>query len=518
MRVRLYILLFTMFLSSVLLSCGSTTSASISFEPTTHDFGSINIEESAQIDIIVSNKRKDSVTLTRITINNFEFYIIKGGTPSTYVPGRTDHIITVQYSPRLPGGIKNGILKIEYNFGLKPLIMEIPLTGTAIPVPKINVNPTAYDWQDLLIRTTKTKDFVIRNIGTASLNVYSLIISGTDASLFTITAGSTGATIDPQNFFTITVEFAPLSVGNKSAILEFQHNAINLASPISINLEGHCFDIPIFEIDPPSVFDFQKIAKGDSKTETFTISNLGGEDLVMNSILNATAFTVTAGKAPFTVVPGDTHNIEITFAPTTLGITNKSLTFVHNAPTNPDTLQVKGEAFRGLPYVEDFESTAKGQIPSGWTISRDTGSNTSGTQWNWQVDDGTSKNTNNTGGSGKFATADSDRFLSALYKDYLTSPVIDCSTYTTGTVSLEFDGNLQVITPNEIGRVEIYDGADWQILEDWNSDWTITGEHKSYDITQYALGNADMKIRFYYENPLQFMYYFQVDNIEVTRN
>ncbi len=518
MRVRLYILLFTVFFSSVFLSCGSSTSVAIRFTPESHDFGPINIEESAQVDIIVSNKKTDSVTLTKISINNFEFYIIRGGTPSTYVPGKTDHIITVQFSPRLPGGDKNAILTIEYNFGTKPVIKEINLSGEAIPVPKISINPTSYDWQDILIRTTEKKDFVIRNIGTAFLNVYAPTISGTDAALFTMTAGSTGATIDPQDSFIISIEFAPVSVGNKSAVLEFQHSGLNVASPISVTLEGLCFDIPIFNIDPPSPFDFKKIARGDTKTETFTITNTGGEDLVVNSIVNATDFTVTAGKAPFTVTPGNNHDIEITFLPSTLGIVNKSLTFIHNAPTNPDILRVSGEGFRGLPFSEDFEATAKGQLPTDWTITRDTGSNTAGSQWNWQVDDGSDRNTNNTGGSGKFVTADSDRFLSAFYKDYLTSPKIDCSTYSTGTVTLEFDGNLKVITPNEIGRVEIYDGADWQILEDWNMSWTDTGEHKSYDITQFALGNADMKIRFYYENPILFMYYFQIDTIEITRN
>ena len=203
-----------------------------------------------------------------------------------------------------------------------------------------------------------------------------------------------------------------------------------------------------------------------------------------SSFINATDFTVTSGKAPFTVTPGNTHDIEVTFLPSTLGIVNKSLTFIHNATTSPDILRVRGEGFRGLPFTEDFEGTAKGQLPTDWTVTRDSGSTTTATE-TWQV-----------GGSGKYVTADAYHFVSFYYKDYLTSPKIDCSTYSTGTVTLEFDGNFKTIMTNEVTRVEIYDGADWQILEDWNVSWTDTGEHQSYNITQYALGNADMKIRY----------------------
>ena len=251
------------------------------------------------------------------------------------------------------------------------------------------------------------------------MNVFAPSISGTDAAIFTITDGDTGGTVLPQATLTITVEIAPLSTGNKSAVLEIQHDGVNEASPLNVNLAGNCIDIPIFEITPASPFDFQKVAKGDTKTETFTVANIGGKDLTITAIAVAGDFAVTAGNAPFTITSGNTHNVEITFAPQSMGAANENIVFTSNALTSPDTLAVSGEGFRGLPFEEDFEGTANGQIPTDWTITRDSGSNTAGTNWNWQVP---SWNPYQKINGTKIVVADSDHFASARYANSIFAP------------------------------------------------------------------------------------------------
>ncbi|MCD4657994.1 MAG: choice-of-anchor D domain-containing protein [Planctomycetes bacterium] len=510
MKMRLNVLLIVVIFSSLLISCTSTA-VSVKFSITKHDFGTVNIGEFSAIDIIITNKKIDPLTLTQMSTNIAEFNIIAGGTPGTMIQGKADHIITVQFVPDLPGGIKDAILQIDYDFGTKPKIKEISLTGQAVPVPRIEVDPTTKDWGDVVINNTETQDFIIENTGTSDLTVFSANLSGPDASIFAITAGNVGGTIAPQDILVVTVEITPITTGNKSAVLEIEHDGVNEGTPLNIDLVGNCIDIPIFEIAPPSPFDFQKASLGDTKTETFTISNVGGRDLTITAIAVAGDFTVTAGNAPFTITAGNSHTVDIRFAPQSVGIVNENIVFTNTAPTSPDTLEVTGEGFRGLPFTEDFESTAIAQIPTDWTITRDSGSNTAGTQWSWQVP---SWGSNTTGGSGKFVICDSDRFANAIYRDYIVTPTIDCSSYSTGTVTLEFDMHFDYLSA-DTAKVEVYDGATWHTLQTWTSDTT---GHKSFNITTHALSNSDLKVRFYYSNTMTWMWYFKLDNVEITRN
>ncbi len=510
MKVRLSVLLIALFFASMLISC-DTSSPSVKFSVSKHDFGAINIGDVATVDIIITNKKSDPLTLTQMSTNNAEYIIISGGNPGTVIQGKAEHTVTVQFNPALPGGVKDAILQIDYDFGTKPQIKEITFTGEAVPVPRIVVDPTIKDWGDVVINYTYTQDFVIENTGTADLSIFAPSISGPDAAIFTITAGDTGGTVLPQAFLTITVEITPLSTGNKSAVLEIQHDAVNETSPLNVNLAGNCIDIPIFEITPASPFDFQKVAKGDSKTETFSIANIGGQDLTITAIAVAGDFAVTAGGAPFTITSGNTHNVDITFAPQSMGAVNVNIVFTSNAPTSPDTLAVSGEGFRGLPFEEDFEGTANGQIPTDWTITRDSGSNTAGTNWSWQVP---SWNPYQKINATKIVVADSDWWDSAMYRDYLVTPSIDCSSYSTGTVTLEFDMFFNYLS-GDTGKVEVYDGATWVNLQTWTSDYN---GHKSYDITSHALSNSDLKVRFYYGITMTWMWSFQVDNVKITKN
>jgi len=210
MKVRLSVLLIALFFASMLISC-DTSSPSVKFSVSKHDFGAINIGDVATVDIIITNKKSDPLTLTQMSTNNAEYIIISGGNPGTVIQGKAEHTVTVQFNPALPGGVKDAILQIDYDFGTKPQIKEITFTGEAVPVPRIVVDPTIKDWGDVVINYTYTQDFVIENTGTADLSIFAPSISGPDAAIFTITAGDTGGTVLPQAFLTITVEITPLS-------------------------------------------------------------------------------------------------------------------------------------------------------------------------------------------------------------------------------------------------------------------------------------------------------------------
>jgi hypothetical protein len=114
------------------------------------------------------------------------------------------------------------------------------------------------------------------------------------------------------------------------------------------------------------------------------------------------------------------------------------------------------------------------------------------------------------GSTGFFAVSDSDEPGSgSTTSSILWSPVIDMSAVDTGTVSLEFDAYFNSIQDDEYADVDVYDGSNWQNLIHW-TDTDVNG-HQVLDVTAYALGNPDFRVRFSYQDAT-WDWWFAIDN------
>ena len=88
-------------------------------------------------------------------------------------------------------------------------------------VPDISVTPLTYDFETVEVKKSKSASFKVQNNGQANLSIATFII-GTDASVFTVTAGT--KTIKPGKFATLKVTFKPVSAGSKQATLRIASN------------------------------------------------------------------------------------------------------------------------------------------------------------------------------------------------------------------------------------------------------------------------------------------------------
>ena len=112
-------------------------------------------------------------------------------------------------------------------------------TYTANPRP-----PTATPSQDSLSfgaetvgRSTSSQSITISNSGAESLTIGTAAITGGDAHDFVLTSdGCSGATLATSEHCTVSVSFAPVGLGTRSATLEVPSN--DPSSPLRIPLEG----------------------------------------------------------------------------------------------------------------------------------------------------------------------------------------------------------------------------------------------------------------------------------------
>ncbi|MFZ5905838.1 MAG: choice-of-anchor D domain-containing protein [Nitrospirota bacterium] len=94
-------------------------------------------------------------------------------------------------------------------------------------LPDISVSPGSYNFADITVGSTFARTFAIANTGSQDLVISSMNITGTDAGMFTLQAGTCpnlSPTLSTGGSCMVTVVFTPSSEGVKNAILEILSN------------------------------------------------------------------------------------------------------------------------------------------------------------------------------------------------------------------------------------------------------------------------------------------------------
>ncbi len=101
---------------------------------------------------------------------------------------------------------------------------EINVVGNAVNINNGDMIPASEDHTDFGIGNNNSRSFTIQNKGTDVLNVSSITLNGTNTSSFSISGLILPATIPPGNTLSFTVNFAPIFVGIKTAIVNIQND------------------------------------------------------------------------------------------------------------------------------------------------------------------------------------------------------------------------------------------------------------------------------------------------------
>ncbi len=159
---------------------------------------------------------------------------------------------------------------------------------------------------------------------------------------------------------------------------------------------------------------------------------------------------------------------------------------------------------QSLPYVENFD------VDQGCFDTIDGGAAT-GDSWAHSTDP-----LNNLDGTG-YMRVDSDLNGNAIHMiETMESPAIDASTLAGGNLLLDFDHYYRDVFGSDSGAVEVYDGTSWINVASFGSTLGAWGapDHQTIDITAYA--NADLKVRFRYDDGDSWAWYWSVDNISIA--
>jgi hypothetical protein len=101
--------------------------------------------------------------------------------------------------------------------------------------PAVTLSPTSLSFGSQSVGTSVTQNITVTNSGSATLNITSASVSGTNSGDFTVADGCTSS-IAPAGTCTISVKFDPANTGSRTATLSIADNASG--SPQTVALSG----------------------------------------------------------------------------------------------------------------------------------------------------------------------------------------------------------------------------------------------------------------------------------------
>lgn len=258
----------------------------------------------------------------------------------TLTPGQTC-VIGVQFAPQSTGEFPDS-LQVPSNDAANPTVtVNLAGTGTAMPVPNIDVTdsiPRIDDlrlpYGDVTVATQRDETVTITNNGNAGLIVGDVGLIDTLLLPFSIannTCSPAPATLTPSQSCTLTLRFEPTATGNFTDSFDIPSNDPDEPSVIvSVAGTGIATATPdIRVIDSIDPNDDLQLPYGDiweffTIDETITLINDGNADLVIG--------TIAAPAAPFEIVNDPCSGQ--TLAPSTSCIVDVSFTAAKLATFN----------------------------------------------------------------------------------------------------------------------------------------------------------------------------------------
>ena len=222
----------------------------------------------------------------------------------------------------------------------------------------IEVTPMALDFgvvsdsDDAVVQT-----FLVKSIGNTDLEVSGIEISGQAEGSYTILTDEPTFVLPTGTSKEIDVVFEPVGANVQSAqAIVSSNDEVQPKVPVTLTGEGA---IPELDISP-NPLDFGNTYVGCSKDNWVTLSNVGTDDLVIESIDHTGGeFMMTNTiTLPLTLAPGESESVFMEFYPELEGEVDAELSVTSNEPLGTRTATQTGEGKYAAEYEDYWEHPA----------------------------------------------------------------------------------------------------------------------------------------------------------------
>ena len=315
----------------------SSSSPAVTLTPTSLNFGAVATGVTSPIKTVtLKNSGKATLTITAITITGTN----SGDFPETSTCGSSlaagaACLIKVQFKPSATGA-RSASVSITDNAAGSP--QQVPLSGTGTTAKLV---PTPLGFGTLAVGlTSPVKKVTLTNIGTTTLTISSIAVTGAEAGDFPETATTCGSSLAAAASCTVSLTFKPTTTGARSANLTVTDNAAGSPQQVPLSGTGTTAELT------PTSLSFGKVTVGTtSSVMTATLKNVGTTAITITSITLAGldpgdfAQTNTCGSS---LAASASCTISVTFKPTATGARSALLKVTDSAAGSPQTVTLSG--------------------------------------------------------------------------------------------------------------------------------------------------------------------------------
>lgn len=319
--------------------------------PATQAFGDQTIGTTSPARrVMLANTGTASMSISGISIAGSAAFAIAANGCGTTLAAGASCAIDVAFTPA-QAGAASATLRAADSAAGSPHAVSLGGNGVAGPVGSPTLAPTTLvDYGDVQLgQRSAPQPFTLGNGGAASYTISAIAITGADASSFAIDAGgcAAGQAIAAAASCTVSVSFAPAAIGAKTARLEV--TASN-GSQLSVDLRGAGLAVAAPAIDTGAgMLDFGVQPLNGTATQTLTVTNSGTAMLQVSAIGVTGPFTIDAAAsqcppAPFTLAPGASCQLVVTFNATVAGKQSGQVSIASNAGPTPKSVVLAATA------------------------------------------------------------------------------------------------------------------------------------------------------------------------------
>ena len=319
---------------------GAGVVAALTLSTRSIDFGSLATGTSARkTTVTLSSTGTAALTIRSGKVTGSTAFAVSGVTfPVTLNPGQKA-ALTVTFDPT-PTGTKAGTINLTSN-ATADGTATVSLSGKAVAAPAFTLSTASMNFGTVAVSTPATrKTLTVTSKGADALTITGAKISGSAA--FTVSGPGWPVTLKQGQTATLSVGFDPGASGAKSGTLALATNAIT-GNPSTVALSGS-------GVAPLLTLSASKVAFGNDPLNTaatarkVTVKSTGTVPLTLDKItlMGSPAFSVSAGKLPMTLSPGEATTLTIGFDPGAAGEKSATVDLTSNASAEATSIALSG--------------------------------------------------------------------------------------------------------------------------------------------------------------------------------
>jgi len=303
----------------------------IEVDPLLVDFGTVDVGTTANETVSVGNVGTGDLYVDMpVLTGSGDFGMNAAQFPLSIPPGGVE-LLVVEYTPS-DFVDDTGQITITSDDPDEPTVV-VDLVGAHVPAPDIDLQPTVLQFGQVMIGSDLTLSATISNLGTADLELGSLVVMGTTE--YTLAVDPSGEVLAPGGTTNVDVTYAPINAGSDYAQVEIPSNDPD-ENPVYLDLDGAELPVPDIDVDP-LLLDFGYVDINTSSTLTVDVSNVGGAvlDVTNVTLAGSTEFGWSATALPGTLAVGATTVVYVTYSPVDETSDSGTLTFHSDDPDEP---------------------------------------------------------------------------------------------------------------------------------------------------------------------------------------